>query len=73
MPFVVITLPSVGTVHLIPQQKDTPNTNFCIRLKWVNYFLWGASVPAMCLGDVIGKLLRFKIHPHQVGMGDSKE
>ncbi|VFN01723.1 MAG: hypothetical protein BECKG1743D_GA0114223_103041, partial [Candidatus Kentron sp. G] len=24
MPFVVITLPSVGAVHLIPQQKDTP-------------------------------------------------
>ncbi|VFN04826.1 MAG: hypothetical protein BECKG1743D_GA0114223_111722 [Candidatus Kentron sp. G] len=25
MPFVVITLPLVGTVHLIPQQKDTPS------------------------------------------------
>ena len=24
-PFVVITLPLVGTVHLIPQQKDTPH------------------------------------------------
>ena len=29
MPFVVITLPSVKTVHLIPQQKDTP---ICLRI-----------------------------------------
>nr|VFJ43569.1 MAG: hypothetical protein BECKFM1743A_GA0114220_1000917 [Candidatus Kentron sp. FM]VFJ70505.1 MAG: hypothetical protein BECKFM1743C_GA0114222_105631 [Candidatus Kentron sp. FM]VFK10440.1 MAG: hypothetical protein BECKFM1743B_GA0114221_101405 [Candidatus Kentron sp. FM] len=57
MPFVVITLPSVGTVHLSPQQKDTPSVTFFDVPAFVRWAI-GAGSYFYGLSEAVTKTLR---------------